>query len=220
MADHLRGYLEAAGARVQLTRERDEGPSDVQRIRSANAQGAGLFLTIGHHASDSIRTSHYPTSAKGKQLATAVREALLGLDGKLRDGGTHSDSTYVLIQTSCPSITVTPGTTGLVADDPAASARREAYAILLGLLPGPAQAASLMVRVEGSGSAPIANALITLDGLWNGQTDAQGRWRFAQLEPGPHEVTLVLGDGTTLRRGVTLAAGETLELKLAPPLRQ
>ncbi|HEY9900805.1 MAG TPA: N-acetylmuramoyl-L-alanine amidase [Pantanalinema sp.] len=219
VADHLRGYLETAGARVQLTRGLDEGPGDIQRIRAANAQGAGLFLTIGHHASDSVRTSHYPTSAKGKQVAIAVREALLAYDGALKDGTTAPDSTYVLIQTSCPSVTVTHGIQGLSADDPAASARKEAYGILLGLLPKPPQAASLAVRVQ-AGGLPLGNALVTLDGLWNGQTDAEGRWRFAHLEPGKHEVALVLADGAVLRQSVTLAEGEVRDLTLSPPSPQ
>lgn len=220
VADHLRGYLEAAGARVQLSRGLDEGPSDIQRIRAANAQGAGLFLTIGHHASDSIRTSHYPSSLKGKQVASAVREALLASNDVLSDGGTVPDSTYVLIQTSCPSVTVTHGTQGLAADDPAASARKEAYGILLGLLPKPAGAASLGVKVMGPGGAASPNALVTLDGLWHGQSDAAGRWRFSNLEPGKHEVMLHLGTGAPVKQLVELGADERRELTLTLPARQ
>ncbi|MBO9540800.1 N-acetylmuramoyl-L-alanine amidase [bacterium] len=217
VAEHLRGYLEAAGARVRLTRGVDEGPSDIQRIREANAQNAALFVTIGHHASDSIRTSHYPTSAKGKQIAASVREALLAADGSLKDGGTLPDSTYVLIQTSCPSVTVTHGTKGLTTDDPAASARKEAYGILLGLLPKPDRAASLAVQVRGMDERAVGNALVTLDGVWHGQTDVEGRWRFANLAPGKHEVTLVLGSGAMVRQDVTLADNQAGALVLRFP---
>lgn len=209
VADYLRGYLEAAGAKAVLTRGRDESPSDVQRVRDANRAGAMLFLTIGHSTTGQLRTSHYPSSAKGKQIAGDIRSALTRV--LEATGSTVADSTYTLIQTTCPSVTVVPGPAP--ATDTSARARREAYGIFLGLMPPHPKAASLSIRLIKTG-APVANGSTSLDLQWYGQTDAAGSWHYANLEPGEHYLTV--SDGTTTRSfWITgLEAGETRRLTL------
>lgn len=209
VADYLRAYLEAAGARAPLTRGRDESPSDVQRVREANRQGATMFVTIGHGLEGALQTSHYPTSSKGKQIAGAIRKALAQvLDAT---GSTVADATYTLIQTTCPSITVVPG--AAPATDASTRARREAYGIFLGLMPQNPQAANVEVRLVRQG-APIANVGTTLDLQWVGQTGRDGTWRYANLEPGEHFLTVSDGKRTRSFWITGLAAGETRRLAL------
>jgi N-acetylmuramoyl-L-alanine amidase len=196
VADRLRAYLEAAGARVALTRNPDESPSDVQRVRFANDLGATLFLTIGHRATDSVETSHYPGSRHGQEVAKAVRESLLGTVPGIRDGGTAPDSSYTLIQTTSPSVTTTLGAVPTDPDDQASQARKEAYALLLGLLPAEKDPVTLDLSVLTAPGQPVRNALVTLDTTWTGQTDGAGRWTFRNLTPGEHFVSVTDGRRT------------------------
>ncbi|HEY9855132.1 MAG TPA: N-acetylmuramoyl-L-alanine amidase [Stenomitos sp.] len=209
VADYLRGYLEAAGAQAPLTRGRDESPSDVQRVRDANLRGATLFLTIGHTLTGALQTSHYPTSANGKRIAGDIRTALAGV--LQATGSTVADSTYTLIQTTCPSVTVVPGPAPI--GDASARARREAYGIFLGLSAPPPQAASLTVHLVKQG-VPLANGGTTLDLQWAGQTDAGGSWQYAHLEPGEHYLTVSDGVKTRSFWITRLEAGEARHLTL------
>lgn len=216
VADYLRGYLETAGATVQLTRGRDESPSDVQRVRDANRLGATLFLTIGHGPRNDIRTSHYPSSAKGKQIANDLRTSLSRV--LTATGSTVADSTYTLIQTTCPSVTVVPG--AAPATEQSVRARREAYGLFLGLMPPNPKAASLNVQLLRRG-APVANGSTSLDFQWTGATDAAGSWQYANLEPGDHYLTV--SDGKTTRSfwimGLEIGEARRLTLDLDRPER-
>lgn len=209
VADFLRGYLEAAGARAQLTRGRDESPSDVQRVREANRLGATLFVTIGHTLGGTMRTSHYPSSAKGKQIASDIRAALTGVLSAT--GSTVADSTYTLIQTTCPSVTVVPG--AAPTSDQSAQARRAAYGIFLGLMPAPDKAATLNVRLLKRG-VPLVNGTTTLDLQWVGQTDASGTWQYGHLEPGEHYLTVSDGKMTRSFWITGLQTGEARRVTL------
>ncbi len=209
VADFLRGYLEASGAKTQLTRGRDESPSDVQRVREANRLGATLFVTIGHALNGPLRTSHYPSSAKGKQIAGDVRAALTRV--LAATGSTVADSTYTLIQTTCPSVTVVPGPAPTT--DLAARARRAAYGIFLGLVPAHPKAASLEITLV-KGGRPVANGSTTLDLQWLGQTDAAGTWQYANLEPGQHYLTVADGNKTRSYWITGLESGEARRVTL------
>lgn len=210
VADKLRGYLQAAGANVVLTRGPDENPNDVQRVRVANRLGAMLFLTIGHGTSDRVVTSHYPRSAKGEQIAKAIRAALSSAL-EARDGVTEPDSSYTLIETTCPSVTVVPGSVTPGADDTPPRARREAYGIMLGLMPRDPLSAALRVRVRRHG-LPVPDARVTADGQWIGQTDVTGTWRFFDLAPGDHELIVSDGRQQIARMVPRLGPGEVREV--------
>lgn len=191
VASFLKDYLEAAGATAVLTRAADEGPSDIERVRLANQQHAMLFLSLSH-ASASLQTSHYPSSLKGQQIATALRLALLDDGNRAFEGETVPGSTYPLIQTTCPSVAVRMPLEG---DLSTAMARREAYRLFLGLMPRHPHAATVSVQLLGPEGQPVTNGLVSLDGLWHGQTDENGRWSFGNLEPGDHQLGVEAGAG-------------------------
>jgi N-acetylmuramoyl-L-alanine amidase len=66
----LRGYLEGAGARVYLTRERSKNPSLTTKIMMVERFGAERFLSTGHGGAadptfNSTFVLHYPNSKLG-----------------------------------------------------------------------------------------------------------------------------------------------------------
>jgi TonB family protein len=66
------------------------------------------------------------------------------------------------------------------------------------------------VRVRGSG-APLAGVRIELDNGRSTETDAEGRFGFAELEPGPRKVTLSRADLKALQTQELVVAGEKLQ---------
>jgi len=114
----------------------------------------------------------------------------------IRDGGTAPDSSYTLIQTTSPSVTTTLGAVPTDPDDQASQARKEAYALLLGLLPAEKDPVTLDLSVLTAPGQPVRNALVTLDTTWTGQTDGAGRWTFRNLTPGEHFVSVTDGRRT------------------------
>ena len=198
VADALRDYLEGAGAKVRLTRGRDDMTSDIQRVQVANDANATLFLSIAHNAEgmDDLRTEHYPSSTKGKQISEAVREALERATGQ--KGLTKPYSSYVLIHPACPSVTVVPGPLGRYQEDlERAQARKTAYAIFLGLQPKPAESARLALTLRYRSGKAVPNGTVMLDAQTLGLTDAAGRWTFERLEGGEHR--LIVSDGRHTR---------------------
>lgn len=220
VADALREYLEAAGARVVLTRQRQDMVSDIQRVRLSNQANATLFLTIAHNAEgeDDLRTEHYPSSAKGKQISESLREALarsLGSEGRVRPY-----SSYVLIHPACPSITVVPGPLARYdTGHQLAQARQAAYAIFLGLQPKKEAASRLKITLRYRSGAAVPNGTATLDQVTTGLTDHEGRWAFGNLDPGQHYLTV--SDGTHTRSlwvvGLTKDEEREIEVVLDHP---
>ncbi len=215
VADALREYLEDAGAKVLLTRDRDDAASDIQRVRLANEAEATLFLTIAHNAEgeDDLRTEHYPTSTKGKQFSEAIREALERSTGA--KGHTKPYSSYTLIHPACPSITIVPGPLGRydwVSQQ--ASARRAAYAIFQGLQPAKVGAARLSVKLRYRSGDVVSNGTATLGAQTTGLTDAGGLWAFENLAVGQHYLTVSDGIHTRSLWVVDLTKDEHRELEV------
>lgn len=75
------------------------------------------------------------------------------------------------------------------------------------------------VRVRGTGAA-LAGVRIELDNGLSAETDAEGKFSFKDLEPGPRKVTLSRADLKALQTQETVVAGEKLqasyEVDLAP----
>ena len=111
----LRDALEAAGARVIMTRDRDVDISLTGRTDLANNVGADLFISI-HNDSNGAANSASGTStyyhmqdASSRALATCVQEAVMNVTG-LPSRGVLSDSVMyqsgfaVLRQTTMPAV--------------------------------------------------------------------------------------------------------------------
>lgn len=215
VADALRDFLEGAGAKVVLTRERDDMVSDIQRVRIANDAGATLFLTVAHNAegTDDLRTEHYPTSTKGKQISDSIRQALERSIGS--KGLTKPYASYVLIHPACPSVTVVPGPLSRYDGNVLpAQARQAAYAIFMGLQPKKEASAALKVKLRYRSGSPVANGTATLGLKTTGLTDASGSWAFENLDLGQHFLTVSDGKHTRSLWVVGLSKGETREIEV------
>lgn len=215
VADALREYLEGAGAKVLVTRGHDDMTSDVARVRLANDANATLFLTVAHNAegTDDLRSEHYPSSPKGKQLAEAIRASLERATGN--KGATKPYSSYVLIHPACPSVTVVPGPLERYREETAqAQVRQAAYAIFLGLQPKPAESARLTIKLRYRHGEAVANGTASLDGLTRGLTDTAGRWTFENLEAGEHRLTVSDGKHTRAIWVLGLTQGEQREIEV------
>jgi hypothetical protein len=84
--------------------------------------------------------------------------------------------------------------------------------LLAGLARGQTAGAALSGAVTNPSGAAVANAKVTAKNLATGQssetqTDAQGRYSFADLPPGDYEVTVTLQQSVPKTVRVTLAAG-------------
>lgn len=86
MANRVRAVLEAAGARVLLTRADDVFLSLDDRARAANEAGAHLFLSLhvnripGHPECFGAQTFYFPGSTQGERLASIIQEELIKVD--------------------------------------------------------------------------------------------------------------------------------------------
>ncbi|MCC6489274.1 MAG: N-acetylmuramoyl-L-alanine amidase [Candidatus Hydrogenedentes bacterium] len=117
VARRLRARLLAAGANAHLTRDGDVEASDPQRVTSAEDLGADIMLSLsfgskpaaaktldstGHSAAAAAAfVGHYPSSAEGSRLATALARVLGGIPAV-------PSVAYVVQQTGCPSVLVQP----------------------------------------------------------------------------------------------------------------
>ncbi|MNX26149.1 N-acetylmuramoyl-L-alanine amidase AmiC precursor [compost metagenome] len=215
IADALREYLETAGAKVVLTRDRDDMVSEIQRVRVANEAGATLFLTVALNSEgeDDFRVEHYPSSTKGKQLSDTIRLALeraLGAKGQ-----TKPYASYALIHPACPSVTIVPGP--LNRYDGAllpAQTREAAYAIFQGLQPQKAAAGRLKVKLRYRSGESVPNATATLDTRLTGLTDAKGTWDFENLDLGQHHLTVSDGHFTRSLWVIDLGKDESREIEV------
>ncbi|HOD50202.1 MAG TPA: N-acetylmuramoyl-L-alanine amidase [Candidatus Hydrogenedentes bacterium] len=109
--------LRELGARVVMTREDDNDPPPLERIRQSDAAGASIHVVVafgadtaaakvvdksGHLTGANVRfAAHYPGSANGERLAQTVSKALGDLP-------VTTSVTYVLQQTACPAVWVQP----------------------------------------------------------------------------------------------------------------
>lgn len=198
VAMYLKDTFEAAGAKVLLTRRPDEAPSDLSRVRVANESDASLYIRIGHPVGTgrAPRVEHYPGSKLGARLADGVARNLAEALGTPEAGAVPSTA-YPLIQTACPAVAVYPGGSADVPDGAFESrCRLEAFSIFRGLLAPQPNSGQIKVKAL-AGDAPVANALVRLDGAWVGQTGPDGTWSFPGMLPGEHY--LQIDDGRRIR---------------------
>lgn len=215
IAEDLREYLEAAGAKVLLTRGRDDMVSDIQRVRIANDANATLFLSIALKAEgeDDFRVEHYPTSARGKEFSEKIRQALSRSLGA--DGYTKPYASYVLIHPACPSVTIVPGPLERYdAAFPQARVRKAAYAIFQGLQSPKEASARLTVKLRYRDGAAVPNGTAMLDQRTTGLTDAKGAWSFENLDLGQHHLTVTDGQNYRSLWVVDLQPGEEREIEV------
>lgn len=188
----LAGFLTAAGAEVKLTRDGDLALSEVERVQVSEAFHAERFVRIAHRAAPP-RIGHYFASAAGRLWAERTAGELAAL--RLPAPPAAEDAGFVVGQTSCPSLSVSParvddaaGETQLLAPG---TLRAEAYALFLALArewaPGADWPRDSLELCDADG-LPVAGAPVTLGGALVLETDALGRVRFARTEPGPIEV--------------------------------
>ncbi len=209
VARHLKAIFEAAGARVKLTRRPDEGPPDVSRMRLANGSDAVLYIRVGHPvgAGRHARAEHHPANKLTERLAGAIAGNIAkALD--LQDDGPVPATSYPLLQTTTDALVVYSGGVEAIPESALeARCRLEADAIFRGLMPVAPNAAFIKVLAR-IGEAPIANALVRLDGAWIGQTGPDGSWTFPGMPPGQHLLTI--DDGRRVRhiRVLGVEAGE------------
>jgi N-acetylmuramoyl-L-alanine amidase len=235
VARYLRDYLEAAGALVQLARWSEETPLDRDVVASTNRFGADQYVEIRcrggeEDAVPSVRTFHFPGSARGRAVATAVGEALgLAIEAEV---DTPLDAvTYPLQQTSCPAIIVEPPSIGRMDEELRLSEpwyqRRQAYGIFCGILryAGVDSAGTLRVVLvpDSSVAAPpetFSNWLVTLDDTWRLLTSPEdSSARFDCAPPGTHRLFVRRGDRALGPVEVVVQPGRIEEVRIAVPTR-
>jgi N-acetylmuramoyl-L-alanine amidase len=192
VARALASLLEAAGARVRLTRDADISLSELARVQISEAFGAERFLRIGHRR-EPPQIGYYFSSPAGRAWAARVAAACSSLGLPVPPRGENAQ--YPLQQTSCPALYA-----GLARiDDPAAEARmleagavgRVAQALYFALvrewtpdLVAPVDS----IEVRDPSATPVPGVAIRLGNAFHLETDLGGRARFFRTEPGPLEV--------------------------------
>ncbi|MFQ5600163.1 MAG: N-acetylmuramoyl-L-alanine amidase [Candidatus Krumholzibacteriia bacterium] len=217
VARTLGSMLEAAGARVLLTRGATQEVPETERIRIATRQNADWYVRIESALQPRTRARvlHYPQSPRGEQLARAIGRRLqrrLQLDSvEVRE-----DTRAVLQQTPCPAVVVTlPGARtdatrlGIAHTD---SLRERAYALFVGILNGLAPGIETWPHLSGSvlaESGARGAGLVVLDGAEGLRPDANGGFRFECVSPGEHRLAFLQRDGTTYEIPIYVAAPTT-----------
>lgn len=200
----LAEFLQAAGARVHLTRSGDLALTEAQRVQGSETFRAERYLRIGHRVR---RLGHYFSSPGGRRWAAATSAlfAALGLPAP----PVAEDASYPLQQTSCPALYASPARVDSAADEDAllgpGALRAEAYALFLALAREWAPEAAWVtdsLEVRDAAGVPVPGALVTLGDALVLETDARGRVRFARTEPGPLEA--VVDDPRVRARAVLL----------------
>lgn len=163
IAFYLRELLEAAGAEVVMTRERDVNPSVGTRFESdphgqlkarvdlANRSGADIFVSIHNNANPNpnirgIETFYY--SQRGRVLAEAIQSELAGYLGAI-DRGTSRASFYVIRETHMPAVLIEIGFITNPTDDYLLSTESYRSGAAHGIFNG-------LVRYFGGPGAPAA----------------------------------------------------------------
>jgi hypothetical protein len=197
----LRGFLEAAGAEVRLTRDGDDALSDIERVKISESFGAERYLRIGHRA-EPARLGHFFSSSGGKAWARRTAATLERFG--IAKPAVGDDAQYPLQQTSCPALYVSAARIDQAAAEDALLApgalRAEAYALYVAILrewatDAPFAIDSLFVR--DADGRPVAGAAVTLGDALMLESDAAGRVRFARTEPGPMEASVADSRVTT-----------------------
>ena len=110
-AKKVRDILEAAGAKVIMTREKDTYPTLAQRVKLANESGASAFVSLHRNAYNGsaqgiecLLSVH--ASEKSKILAENIQKRLVKTGGRNRGVKAQAKNVYVLDKTKMPATTV------------------------------------------------------------------------------------------------------------------
>src|SRR6185436_12506525 len=173
VAQRLRQYLEAAGARVMLTRARPESLSALDRLRRVEAFAADRVIVLGRRGGTNGATmGHYFSSPGGKALAGRIqaRYRARGVAGVTR---VIESADYLVQQTGAVAVLVH----GTNAEPLYAEAtrgerqlREEAYAMYLALAEDlgadPKSFQTVRVSMTHQGG-PEAGVYVMLDQNWS-----------------------------------------------------
>lgn len=106
--------LEAAGVQVAYTRETDASVSLAERVQTADAYAATLFVSIHANAYtlkpelNGVETYSYELGGPSEKLAACVHKAVLAATGA-EDHGQRTANFYVLRNTAMPAILLETG---------------------------------------------------------------------------------------------------------------
>jgi N-acetylmuramoyl-L-alanine amidase len=201
----LRGFLEASGAEVRLTRDGDYALSEVERVQISEAFAAERYLRIGHRA-EAPRLGHFFSSAPSRAWAERTARTLERFG--LARPAVGEDPQYPLQQTSCPAVYA-----GLARIDRPESEEAllapgalhaEAYALYVAIareFSPDADWAVDSLEVRDPGGRPVPRVPTRIGSLLL-ETDGLGRVRFARTEPGALET--VAGDSRVAARAILL----------------
>ncbi len=225
-------YLRKAGAIDHLTRDGDKSATPLQRVQVASRASADLFISISYEAygkenparsSRTTRTGHYPQSTEGKSLAEAIQEEVVSAL-KTQDGGTYQDASYVVQQTSCPAVLITPS----FFSDPQeeyilmepSRLKKTAYAIYKGVLRhyDTPDSSTISGKVLDNLSRPLGDALVVLDDYLPLQTEKDGAFSFGYIEGASHKIRASRGGYKGAQVEVNVERGEQrhIEISLQP----
>ncbi|MEJ2720394.1 MAG: N-acetylmuramoyl-L-alanine amidase, partial [bacterium] len=214
VARYVSEYLEAAGARVLLTRLTEETLSDRDIVTLTNRFRADEYIEIRHTGrpvapGDTARVVDayfFPGSDNGRRLAAEVQQALARALG-LAVRPPADCVTYPLQQTACPAIIIEPPSLATTDEELRLGEpwyqRRQAYGIFCGVLAhyGTEDAAALDVTIsEAPGSASgmpgggVSNWLVTIDDTWSLLSSPAGEAAFEAAPAGTLQVTAARGD--------------------------
>lgn len=227
VCQYLRDYLEAAGARVIMLREKDIYLSTEERILLTNQAEEGWYLRVEHlRAEESPQVVGYSAMANeyANQHGRAVLESVARSLG-LENGGMVDSQDDEIVQTnknalSVAFMTIGPGALSMAATD-RDLLRREAYALYRGIARYQGLENSLIDSinlrvVDAHLDRPVKGAVATLDGTVQLSSDSHGEIRFQGLRPREYHLHLMAEGYNPIHIATSTAAKETVRVRLAP----
>jgi N-acetylmuramoyl-L-alanine amidase len=203
VAAALAQMIESAGGRALITRERDGGASDVERLKLSESAGASRYLLISHRPTSKNGApfiGHYPGSSTGAGLAGAIASSSALLKGgKLP--AVIENANYALRQTSCAAVNLNLMPLSNRSRERLLSqpwnVAREAYAIYAGLLnhldtEGALSGGKIELELALPNGKPARGAAATIDGYLSLMADDRGVVPVTALTPGAHQVEVNL----------------------------
>jgi hypothetical protein len=210
----VRGFLEQAGAEVELTRSYDAELTGFIRVQRAEDFGAQRVVQIARSSSDVSWVGHFPGSTRGRALSELLQAQFQLAESEI--GTTYEGSplpavqireyaNHVLQQTSSPAVSIRAADLSVSAGEERflnpAWLHREAYLIFLALaqdflseIPeGEVDPADTMVDVEiriRDADKPLAEVGVQLAGMLL-VTGKDGVVRFDLLDPSVYHLLTV-----------------------------
>ena len=227
VCQYLRDYLEAAGARVIMLREKDVYVSPQERILRTNEAEQGWYLRVEHRRAEGKPTVvGYSASADeyAKQHGRAVLEPLAKFLG-LKNGGMINTGDYEIVQAnknalSVAFMTIGRGALGMAAGD-SVLLQREAYALYRGIaghhgLENSLSDAITLTITDARLDRPLKGAVATLDGVIQLSSDPQGQVSFRGLRPREYHLHLAAQGHDPVGMVLSAGAGQSLRVQMDP----